>query len=264
VTSGVALGHAAREGRGGGATGGGRPPARSFAMRVALLRSMRTRARPTMWAAAAASPPAPTAAYFAAQHVARPLHATRTAPGLASSLRSALDTARGGADEKREKLVFETQMALLSDASRAFDGNRFLDLLSAMKDASGMGGLREHLPWVQNNPALGELKDQQAIIHAMSPDERRRLDEIGIAAKKRVARTTGQSLDSIEAVISQIGTMRSIQRWLVRRQEAGQQPPGTSRELQAMLSAPDSCMSRKPSRAASASRPRPGVNQRRR
>jgi signal recognition particle GTPase len=182
----------------------------------------------------------------------------------AARRRSALETARGGTDEKRERLVFEKQMELLSDRARVFDGDVFLELLAGMKDASGMSGVREHLPWVQNNPALGEIKDQQAVVHAMAPAERRRVTEIGIAAKKRVARATGQSLDAIEAVISQIGTMRRIQQWLARREDVGKPAPGSSQALQAMLAAPDSGMSRKPDRGAKAGRPRPGVKQRRR
>lgn len=192
----------------------------------------------------------------------RCLHASLSRLGVADSLRDAYDTARGRADEKREKLMFEKQMELLCDRSRVFDGNRFLDLLAGMKDASGMGGLKEHLPWVANNPALGEIKDQQAIVCAMSPDERQRLAHLGISAKKRISRTTGLSLDAIDAVTTQIVTLQGIQKWLLKRQDADEALPASSAELQVMVSAPGSGMSRKSPRRA-AGWQRPGVKGRR-
>lgn len=189
----------------------------------------------------------------------RDFHASRVSSGVVDSLRSAYDSARGGADEKREGLVFEAQMKLLSDSERVFDANRFLDLVSGMKEASGMSGFREHMPWVQNNPALGELKDQQEIVYAMTPEERQRLTGLGIGSVKRIARTTGQSLDAVEAVLQQIETMRNIQTWLLARQKAELPVPSDSQELQAMLTAPNSGMSRRTPKGSP--RARPGVNQ---
>lgn len=240
----------------------------SVAMRAVLSRAISTRVPlqqlthphpPGAWSPLALrtrAAPGTTAAM-------RKVHGGSPAYAIADTFRSAMETARSGTDEKREQAVFDKQMELLCDRGRVFDGDRFLDLLVGMKDASGMGGLKEHLPWVQNNPALGEIKDQQAVIHAMAPAERRHVVEIGIAAKKRISRATGQSLDAIEAVISQIGTMRRIQQWLARRADAGTSPPSSSKQLQVMLSAPDSGMSRKQDRGAAVGRERPGVNQRR-
>lgn len=192
--------------------------------------------------------------------VSRDFRSTPATYGLGDSLRAAYDSAKGGADEKREKLVFEVQMKLLSDSKRAFDANVFLDFLAGMKEASGMSGFREHLPWVQNNPALGELKDQQEIVYAMTPEERQRLRSLGIGAVKRISRTTGKSLDAVEAVLQQIETMRDVQAWVLARQQAGLRMPTSSQELQSMVMAPSSGLSRKPHKGSP--RARPGVNQR--
>lgn len=198
------------------------------------------------------SPPSPAP-------LSRALHASAPRAGIKDTLSGIYASARGGADEKRETAMFDVQMGLLRDRSRTFDGNRFLDLLAAMKDAAGMGGVKEHLPWVANNPALGEIKDQQAIVHAMTPAERARVAGMGIAAKKRVARSTGQSLDAIDAVTQQVVTLERIQKWLAAREDSGGVMPVTSGELRDMVGAPGSGMSKKPPKASKAGRMRPGV-----
>lgn len=191
--------------------------------------------------------------------LSRAFHFSAPRAGIKDTLSGIYASARGGADQKREAAMFDVQMGLLRDRARVFDGNRFLDLLAAMKDAAGMGGVKEHLPWVANNPALGEIKDQQAIVHAMTPAERARVGSIGIAAKKRVARSTGQSLDAIDAVAQQVVTMGRIQKWLAAREDAGEVMPVTSGELRDMVAAPGSGMSKKPPKASKAGRMRPGV-----
>jgi signal recognition particle GTPase len=129
-----------------------------------------------------------------------------------------------------------------------------------MKDASGMGGFKENLPWVQNNPALAEMKDQQAIVYAMSPAERRQVATIGIAAKKRIVKSTGKSLDAVDAVVSQIMSLRNVQKWVLRRKQDGLGLPKTAHEMQVMISLPDSGMSRRaPPRGSNKRGPRPGV-----
>jgi Signal peptide binding domain len=179
--------------------------------------------------------------------------------GILDTLRSSYKNARGNADEKREKLIFDVQMGFLTNRSSPIDGNSFLDLLASMKEAAGIGGFKENLPWVQNNPMLSELKEQQAVIHAMSPAERGAPTTLGIAAKKRVARSTGQSLGSIDSLLTQISTMRNIQKWLIRRTDDGLPLPTNSRELQAMLTAPGSGISRRAPAVASKRGPKPGV-----
>lgn len=190
------------------------------------------------------------------------LHSTRPVAGIADTIRNTYDAVRGGAQDKQEQLVFEKQMEMLQDAARPFDGNRFLDYLSQMKHMSGLGGFREHLPWTQNNPALGELKDQMAIVQAMSPAERSAVHTLTIGARKRIARSTGQDLDSVESIISQIGVLRDIQRWLLRRQREGLPLPQSSNELRNMLSTPGSGISRRPQRQSGRNAVRPGVKHR--
>jgi signal recognition particle subunit SRP54 len=175
------------------------------------------------------------------------------------SLRSTYENVRSNADEKRERRIFDVQLGFLSNRDRPIDGNCFLDFLASMKEAAGVSGIKENLPWVQNNPMLAELKDQQAVIHAMTPAERSNPMAIGVAAKKRVARSTGQLLDNVDAVLTQIATMRNIQKWIIRRADDGLPLPTNAQELQSMLTAPGSGVSRKSSRGASRRGQRPGM-----
>lgn len=84
------------------------------------------------------------------------------------------------------------------------------------KGESGVDSLKEHLLYAQSNPWLGEIKNQQAVIHAMTLVRRRHVEKVGIAAKKHISRVKGQSLDAIE-VFLQIGTMGGIQKRFARR-----------------------------------------------
>jgi hypothetical protein len=183
--------------------------------------------------------------------VVRNFQSTSPRKGIVDSLRSTYENVRGNADEKRERRMFDVQLNFLCNRDRQFDGNSFLDFLAAMKEAAGIGGMKENLPWVQNNPMLAEVKDQQAVIHAMSPAERSNPMAMGIAAKKRLARSTGQSLDNVDGVVNQISTMRNIQKWLIRRADDGLPMPTNAQELQLMLTAPGAGVSRKSPRDAS-------------
>ncbi len=187
----------------------------------------------------------------------RCIHSSRPSNGVTDSLRNAYGAAFSGAEEKREQNIFEVQMKFLSDKERAIDGDIFLEILLDMKAASGMGGLKENLPWVRSNPALQEFKDQELILCSMTPAERRNISLVRIAAKKRIASTSNLPLKSVEAVLDQIDMMSSIQKWMLKRIEAALPLPQNSKELQNMLSAPGSGMRKK----ASPNRrmPNPGI-----
>lgn len=166
------------------------------------------------------------------------MHASAPSNGVRDSLRNAYGAAFEGAEEKREQKIFAVQMSYLSNKEKPVDGNVFLELLADMKVASGMGGVKENLPWVQNNPALQEFKDQELIICSLTPAERRNLSLVRIAAKKRVAASSNLPLASVETLLSQIENMSHIQKWMVKRIEAGEVLPKNSTEMQNMLTAP--------------------------
>lgn len=199
-----------------------------------------------MWRVAARRPPQPS----------RALRASPQAAGVFDGIRDAFGGAVSGSEQKREQQVFDAQFKMLADPHRRIDGDAYLELLTAMKAASGMSGVKEHLPWVQNNPALAEFKDQEKVVLAMTPAERRNVYVVHIAAKKRIVAATGVSLTAVESVIGQISSLASIQKWLVKRIKSGLPSPTTPQELQNMVSNPSSGMAR---RSAAGAAPRPGV-----
>lgn len=159
-------------------------------------------------------------------------------------MRSAYDTASAGSEAKREAAVFKAQMKYLT-SPRRIDGDVFLEMLGLLREASGLSGIKEHLPWVTNNPALAEFKNQEAIVRALTPAERRDTFQIGIAGVKRVAAATGQELHAVEGILSQIASLTAIQKWMGKRMEDGLPLPQSSAEMQHMMMKPGSGVSRR-------------------
>lgn len=191
-------------------------------------------------------------------HLYKASHGFHTTPavlGVMNSMKSAYDTALSNTETKREAKVFAAQMKFLCD-ERRIDGDVFLELMGTLREASGMGGLKEHLPWVQNNPAMGEFKRQEAIVRALTPAERRDAFSVGISAKKRVAASTGEQLHTVESVLSQIRTLIGIQKWMRKRISDGLPVPESNAEMQSMMMGPGSGLSR---RAPKGRRMSPGV-----
>ncbi|CAN8063963.1 unnamed protein product [Agarophyton chilense] len=163
-------------------------------------------------------------------------HTTAITNGIVDNVKSAYDEARGATEEKRTQKIFETQLSYLR-GKELITPQVFKSLLQEMKVAAGMSGIREHLPWVQNNPALGEFKEQESIISAMTLHERKDAFSIKISDKKRLARETKAPMESVEALVSQITQMRRIQKWMWKREEANLPIPTSPIELERMISA---------------------------
>lgn len=162
-------------------------------------------------------------------------------------MRSAYDTALQGSQSKRETKVFAAQMKYLT-ADRRMDGDVFLELVQDMKAASGLGGVKEHLPWVQNNPAMGEFKKQEEVLRALTPAERTNIYAIGIGAVKRIARQTDMELHAVESLLGQVKSLVGIQKWMKNRMKEGLKLPESTQEMQDMLMKPGSGISRKAGR----------------
>lgn len=150
------------------------------------------------------------------------------------TFRSAYGDARKSSDKKREHAIFKAQMVHLTDPE-PFNGEKFLNLVEEMKSASGLSGMKEHLPWVSNNPALSEFKQQQDILHALTPAERANTFSIRIAAKKRVARAVGVDLLQVEALLAQVANLVTVQKFLKGWVAKGGQLPQSSDELQRLV-----------------------------
>lgn len=185
----------------------------------------------------------------------RNFRSTLPSLGVMENMRSAYDTAMQGSESKREAKVFAAQMKYLT-ADRRVDGDVFLELVEDMKVASGLGGMKEHLPWVQNNPALGEFKRQEEILRALTPAERVNVFALGIGALKRVAKQTGMELHAVESLLGQIKSLAAIQKWMRNRIKGGDKLPESAQEMQNMLMKPESGISKKSPRGL---RQNPGI-----
>lgn len=164
----------------------------------------------------------------------RNLHASRIRYGVMDGVRDAYDKALGQNEQQNAAKTFAVQIKYLQD-SRKFTGDRFVEFITDMKNASGMGGFKEHLPWVSNNPALGEMKEQISIIQSFTPTERENVFKIGIGRIKKVGRDLGVGTDAVEAVVSNVKTMLRVQAWMKRRMTNGELMPRDAEEMQSML-----------------------------
>ncbi len=175
----------------------------------------------------------------------RPLHSSAPTWGVMDNLRNTYQTAFGGAEEKREQAVYDAQQQFLLNRERKMDGDAYLELLALMKEASGMGGVKEHLPWVQSNPGLQDFKDREAVLRALTPAERCDLSLVRIATKKRVAATTGKDIEFVESLIDQVETMKMVRDWLLKREDNGLPIPKNSNEMRSMMSTPGAGLRRR-------------------
>lgn len=172
----------------------------------------------------------------------RGFHSSNSVYGIGERLTGAFTR---GAEEKQEQAVFDAQLKFLLDRSKPMNGDNYRDFLAAMQVASGMGGMKQHLPWVANNPGMQDFKDRDAILCAMTPAERSDLRLVKIGSKKRISKATGQSIESVEAMIDQIDVMASVGQWLQKLEDDGAPLPKTTSEMRTMLAAPGSGLKRK-------------------
>lgn len=156
------------------------------------------------------------------------------ANGIMDNVKSAYGEAQASAEEKRSKKMFQIQLGYLR-GNEMMTPNVFLSALQEMKHAAGLSGVKEHLPWVQNNPALGEFKQQESILAAMTPSEKNDAFSIKISDKKRIARATDAPMEAVEALVAQITQMRRIQKWMWKRESQGLPMPKTADELERMI-----------------------------
>ena len=129
-----------------------------------------------------------TLSQYHAQVSTRLIHTSTPRQSIASTVRGAVGQAFTQSEEKTDQDVYDTQMKYFLDESRAIDANTYVDLLRDWKKAVGIGGVKEHLPWVQNNPALGEFKIRESILLALTPSEREDVSTVSVSALKRISR----------------------------------------------------------------------------
>lgn len=182
-------------------------------------------------------------------------HTTPYRSGVMDTFRDAYDTAFSGNEAKREAAVFEMQMKYLR-SDKPIEGETFVSLLLDMRAASGLSGVKEHLPWVQNNPAMEQFKQQEKIAKVLADNGV--IKDAGIGAKKRAAAAAGADLHEVDSVVSQAFQLQALQKWIRDREKDSLPLPKNSQELQRMISAPNAGIKgmRKSRRM-----PNPGVRQ---
>lgn len=169
--------------------------------------------------------------------VMRALHSTSMRSGVMDGIRGAMDTAMQQNESNKEVAAFAAQMRFLMDP-KPIDAGVFLETLKELKDAAGLSGFREHLPWISNNPMLEDIKTEERIIGALTPEERRRPDNIAISSKKRVARDLNIELDQVDMFLRKVVMMRCSQRWIHKLMKEGKALPNSSAEMQSMMAVP--------------------------
>lgn len=170
----------------------------------------------------------------------RTLHGSSACAGVMDSIKSTLGKVRKEKEERREERAFQAQMKYLTDSERAIDANVYLETMQDLKEAAGLSGFREHLPWVQNNPILDDMKREELILRALTVADRRKPRSVKISDKKRVARAVDADLSEIETLLERVCGMRDVQKWMLGKKKSKAYLPQSSEELQRMISAPNS------------------------
>lgn len=196
-------------------------------------------------------------ARLAAQKHVRELHSTKLRKGVFDSVRSKLDQVKKTTEDSKEQKAFDAQMKYLCNESRPIDGNVYLETLKDLRQATGLSGFREHLPWVRNNPVLEDLNREELILKSLTDHDRRFPASVSIASKKRLARAVQSDLTEVEGLLERVAVMRCVQKWMLKQKAEDKPLPSSSSELQIMVSAPGSGMKRP--RSHQKSFPNPGV-----
>ena len=127
--------------------------------------------------------------------------------------------------EKAQSAVDQAAAAQLADklkSGRRFDLNDFLQQLGQMKKMGGLSSLMDNLPaQLQGKAGPGdlekaekEMRRMQGIIHAMTPAERARPEQIKASRKRRIATGAGVKVQEVNRLLSQFDQMQSMMKKL--------------------------------------------------
>lgn len=171
----------------------------------------------------------------------RRLHATRArSAGVMDSLRSVYGNARDGYQKSKEAEVFRAQMDFLSTCER-FGVAEFLAMTAKLREASGLSGMREKLPWVKNDPVYKDMQEQEHIASAMSPAQRASPPHALRGEDKRsIAEAAGKSVSDVNTLLGRVQRTSEMHEWVRRRLEQGLPLPQSQEQLELMLLDPHS------------------------
>ena len=125
--------------------------------------------------------------------------------------------------ERAQETFDEKQADQLAQKMRrnAFTLEDFLDQMQQLKKMGSLGSIIEMIPGLggmakdaQKAVDSGELKRVEAIIHSMTPLERREPDVLNASRRRRIARGSGTSLPEVNRLIKQFGEMQRMMRQL--------------------------------------------------
>jgi signal recognition particle subunit SRP54 len=139
---------------------------------------------------------------------------------LAEKAKSALDETH--AHEMERKLLRAT-----------FDLEDFLDQIQAVKKMGPLSQVLELIPGfsqIKDRLAPEELegahfKKTEAMVHSMTPVERRRPEIIGGSRKRRIARGSGTSVQEINQLLNQFRQMQRMMKQMARGKNHGARNP---------------------------------------
>lgn len=133
--------------------------------------------------------------------------------------------------ERAQEAFDEKEAAAVAEKLRknSFTLEDFLDQMQQLKKMGPIGNLLSMVPGLggaakeaQAAVDRGELKRTEAIIRAMTPQERRDPGILNASRRRRIARGSGTSLPEVNRLIKQFGEMQKMMRQL----SGGKRPPG--------------------------------------
>ncbi|HNQ03416.1 MAG TPA: signal recognition particle protein [Thiobacillaceae bacterium] len=105
-------------------------------------------------------------------------------------------------------------------SGKGFDLEDFLSQMQQMKKMGGLGGLMDKLPGAGQIAAADlargekEMRRIEAIIHGMTPEERRRPDILKASRKRRIAAGSGVQVQDVNRLLNQFEQARKMMKMM--------------------------------------------------
>lgn len=118
--------------------------------------------------------------------------------------------------EKAQEVIDENEAKSLEEKikSQKFDLNDFLKQLQTIKRLGSLGGILKLIPGMPKiddlAPAEKEMKKVEAIIQAMTKEERKKPDILKASRKIRIAKGSGTDVSDVNKLLKQFEQMKSM------------------------------------------------------
>jgi len=156
--------------------------------------------------------------------------------GFVRRLRGGVAHARANRDQEKGEAVFRAQVKSLLAIEGRFDLNHFHEQIDeALREHMGVGPIKEQMPWVKNNPAYLEMKEDIDVLQALTQAERDDPQLIGPEQRQRVVADLEVEPTTVARVLKNFENSRSLHGWLHRRRSAGQPSPESPVEAQRFI-----------------------------